>query len=169
VGRLSKVLLFVVVLAVAAAGVAVAANRVGDNNDNTLTGTNDVDYIYGLGKADTLNGLGGNDEISGNNGADTMNGGDGNDIMVGGPGVDRINAGTNTDDPNSADVVDSFDGNAETVCVGPLSGPGSNWFTLNDDIDTIVGPPNCSTVLASPTTVSITATSGPVTNSGADF
>jgi hypothetical protein len=39
VGRLSKVLVFVVVLAVATAGVALAANRIGDNNANTLTGT----------------------------------------------------------------------------------------------------------------------------------
>jgi Ca2+-binding RTX toxin-like protein len=164
VGRLSKVLVFVVVLAVAAAGVALAANRIGDDTANNLTGTALPDAIYGLAKSDTLNGLGGNDEISGNNGADTMNGGDGNDIMVGGPGVDNINAGNNTADDNSTDFVYSFDGNAEKVCVGA---PGSNWFTVNDTSDTIVGPPNCSTVLVPPS-ASITGTSGPVTNSGMD-
>jgi Ca2+-binding RTX toxin-like protein len=165
VGRLSKVLVFVVVLAVAAAGVALAANRIGDNNPNTLTGTDNPDAIYGLGKADTLNGLGGNDEISGNNGADTMNGGAGNDIMVGGPGVDNINAGTNTLDANSADVVDSFDGNVETVCLDATI--DSNWFVLRDNTDTIKGPPNCSTVFFGPE-VTAAGTSGPVTNSGMD-
>ena len=164
-GRISKVLVFVVVLAVAAAGVALAANRIGDNNPNTLTGTNNPDAIYGLGKADTLNGLGGNDEISGNGGADTMNGGDGNDIMVGGPAVDKINAGTNTLDANSADVVDSFDGNVETVCLDAAI--DSNWFVLRDNTDTIVGPPNCSTVFYGPVTTAA-GTSGPVTNSGMD-
>ena len=147
-GRLSKVLVFVVVLAVAAAGVALAANRIGDNTANTLTGTANPDAIYGLGMADTLNGLGGNDELSGNNGSDTINGGDGNDIIVGGPSVDKINAGTNTFDDNSADVVDSFDGRVETVCLdSPID---SNWFVLRDTSDTIVGPPNCSTVFFGP-------------------
>jgi Ca2+-binding RTX toxin-like protein len=163
VGRISKVLVFVVVLAVAAAGVALAANRIGDNTANTLNGTDNADNIYGLGQADTLNGLGGNDEISGNAGADTINGGDGNDIIVGGSSVDKINAGNNTDDPNSADVVDSFDGRVETVCLGT----GDNWFVLRDFADTIVGPPNCSTVLVPPSATAA-GNSGPDMASGTD-
>ena len=164
-GRLSKVLVFVVVLAVAAAGVALAANRIGDNTANTLTGTANPDAIYGLGMADTLNGLGGNDELSGNNGSDTINGGDGNDIIVGGPSVDKINAGTNTFDDNSADVVDSFDGRVETVCLdSPID---SNWFVLRDTSDTIVGPPNCSTVFFGPSATAA-GNSGPVLTSGTD-
>ena len=147
-GRLSKVLVFVVVLAVAAAGVAVASNRIGDNTTNTLTGTENPDAIYGLGKADTLNGLGGNDEISGNAGADRINGGAGNDVMVGGPGVDRINAGDNTVDANSTDFFYSFDGNAETVCIGN----GDNWNSYIDITDTVVGPPSCSTPIYTPPT-----------------
>jgi len=168
VGKLSKVLVFVVVLAVAAAGVAVAANRIGDNNANTLTGTELADAIYGLGKADTLNGLGGNDEISGNAGADTINGGDGNDIIVGGPGVDKINAGNNTASATSTDFFESFDGNAETVCVGT----GDNWNAYIDETDTIVGPPSCSTPIYTPPTTLVApadgGTGGALTMSGTD-
>ena len=155
-GRLSKVLVFVVVLAVAAAGVAVAANRIGDNNPNTLNGTNNPDAIYGLGKSDTLNGLGGNDEISGNAGADTMNGGDGYDVMVGGPGGDNINTGTSPDtaaDDGLEDFVYAFDGFADTVCFD-TGDPG--FVRFDGDLDTILGPPNCETVLFEPGAASAT-------------
>ena len=133
-GRLTKVLLFVVVLVVVAAGVALAANRIGNNNPNTLIGTDGNDNIYGLGSADTLNGLGGNDEISGNGGADRMNGGEGDDTMVGGAGVDIINTGNSIDCCNvgGTDFVHSVDGNAETVCFGT----GDGIFVV-DDIDTV--------------------------------
>jgi hypothetical protein len=156
VGRLSKVLVFVVVLAVAAAGVAVAANRIGDNNANTLNGTSDADNIYGLGARDTLNGLGGNDEISGNGGADTMNGGAGYDVMVGGPGGDNINTGTSPDTPANdslEDFVYAFDGFADTVCFGP-GDPG--FVRFDGDLDTILAPPNCQTVVSEPSAAAAT-------------
>jgi hypothetical protein len=140
---------FVVVLVVAAAGVAVAANRIGNNEANTLTGTDGNDNIYGLGSADTLNGLGGNDEISGNGGADTLNGGEGDDIVVGGAGVDMINTGNSTDFTNGQSGTDLFhseDGNAETVCIGE----GDQAGFWDGDLDTIVGPPNCTTVIFQP-------------------
>ena len=37
----------------------------GNNNDNTLTGTNRSERIYGRGGDDTINAGGGNDRISG--------------------------------------------------------------------------------------------------------
>jgi Ca2+-binding RTX toxin-like protein len=134
VGRLSKVVVFVVVLVVAAASVAVAANRIGNNEANTLTGTNDADNIYGLGAKDTLNGLGGNDEISGNGGPDTMNGGEGDDTMVGGAGVDSINTGNSTDATGTGglDFAHAADGNAETLCFGT-----GDFFFVIDTIDTV--------------------------------
>jgi Ca2+-binding RTX toxin-like protein len=133
VGRLSKVLVFVVVLVVAAASVALAANRIGNNEANTLTGTNDPDNIYGLGAADTLNGLGGNDELSGNGGADTMNGALNDDTMVGGAGVDNMNAGNSTNATGGQlDFVHSLDGLAETVCFGT-----GDFYFVADATDTI--------------------------------
>jgi Ca2+-binding RTX toxin-like protein len=132
VGRLSKVLVFVVVLVVAAASVALAANSIGNNDANTLTGTNDPDNIYGLGAADTLSGLGGNDEISGNGGADTMNGAANDDTMVGGAGVDNMNAGNASTTGGQLDFVHSLDGFAETVCFGT-----GDFYFVADTTDTI--------------------------------
>jgi Ca2+-binding RTX toxin-like protein len=167
VGRLTKVLVFVVVLVVAAAGVAVAANRIGTNQANTLTGTENPDVIVGLGGLDTLNALGGNDEVSGNNGAERMNGGNGDDVMVGGPGGDNINTGNSTDFGSGLeDFVYAFDGNADTVCVGE-----GDWFVRADEIDTILGPPNCETVihqLPSTAAANEAGNDGAVTTSSAD-
>jgi Ca2+-binding RTX toxin-like protein len=152
VGRLSKVVVFVVVLMVAAASVALAANRIGNNEANTLTGTEDNDNIYGLGAADTLNGaLGsatlataGNDEVSGNGGADTMNGGLNDDTMVGGAGVDNMNAGNSTNPTGGQlDFVHSLDGLAETVCFGT-----GDFYFVADVTDTIkvdtTAPTDCA-------------------------
>jgi Ca2+-binding RTX toxin-like protein len=152
VGRLIKVLVFVVVLAVAAAGVAVAANLIGNADANTLNGTNNADNIYGLGAADTLNGLGGNDEISGNGGPDTMNGGDGDDTMVGGAGVDRINTGNSINGGfvGGADFAHANDGLAETVCFGT-----GDFFFLVDTIDTVKADPSAPTDCASADTEQI--------------
>jgi hypothetical protein len=168
VGRLSKVVVFVVVLMVAAASVAVAANRIGTNEANTLTGTPDPDFIVGLGDADTLNGLDGRDELSGSNGADTMNGGLNDDTMVGGPGVDNMNSGNSTDIlGGQLDFVHSLDGVAETVCFGT----GDFYFvadssaTLTDTIkrDTIA-PTDCAAATGTttiwPTTPATTLPAG---------
>jgi Ca2+-binding RTX toxin-like protein len=146
VGRLSKVVVFVVVLMVAAASVAVAANRIGNNDANTLTGTADPDFIVGLGGADTLNGLDNRDELSGSNGTDTMNGGEGDDTMVGGPGLDNMNAGNSTNATGGQlDFVHSLDGVAETVCFGTTG----DFYFVADTTDTIkraaAGQTNCAT------------------------
>jgi Ca2+-binding RTX toxin-like protein len=167
VGRLSKVLVFVVVLVVAAASVAVAANRIGNNEANTLPGTDQADNIYGLGSGDTLNGaLGsaGNDEVSGNGGADTMNGGLNDDTMVGGAGVDVMNAGNSTNATGGQlDFVHSLDGVAETVCFGT-----GDFYFVADATDTIkrsaATSTNCTTgattIYAPPTPVVGTVVEG---------
>src|SRR5215831_733853 len=52
---------------------------IGDDGDNTLTGTPIADVIRGLGGNDTLSGLAGED---------VLEGGDGNDVLDGGTGID---------------------------------------------------------------------------------
>src|SRR5215813_2820469 len=52
---------------------------IGDEGDNTLTGTPIADVISGLGGNDTLSGLAGED---------VLDGGDGNDVLDGGAGID---------------------------------------------------------------------------------
>jgi hypothetical protein len=167
VGRLTKVVVFVVVLVVAAAGVAVAANRIGNNQANTLHGTDNADAVYGLLANDTLNGLGGNDEVSGNAGADLMDGGNGDDVMVGGPGNDNIKTGNSKNNGRGLeDFVYAFDGFADTVCVG-----NGDWTVIHDEIDTVLGPPNCNTVHYQPSSTAAaneTGNDGAVTMSSAD-
>ena len=58
---------------------------IGDNNDNTLTGTAADDTIFGLG---------GNDNIDSGGGNDALYGGDGDDTMTSHNGVDTVDGGT---------------------------------------------------------------------------
>jgi hypothetical protein len=55
---------------------------IGDNNDNTLTGTSAGDTMFGLGGNDTILGLGGNDTLDGGPGNDWIDGGAGDDTAV---------------------------------------------------------------------------------------
>jgi Ca2+-binding RTX toxin-like protein len=58
------------------------ASIVGDDGDNTPTGTSNDDYLSGLGGNDTLVGFGGQDLLDGGAGDDTLDGGDGIDTAV---------------------------------------------------------------------------------------
>ncbi|MCC1491389.1 calcium-binding protein [Cognatishimia sp. F0-27] len=60
----------------------------GNDNSETLTGTE---------QDDTINGLGGNDQLAGAGGDDVLNGGPGNDWMYSEPGDDTYNAGPGFD------------------------------------------------------------------------
>ena len=144
------------------------ALRIGNDNANTLNGTDGNDFIYGLGDRDILTGRAGNDEISGNNGADIMKGNANDDVMVGGRGSDDINTGNSTDlGSGLEDFVYAFDGVPDTVCVGT-----GDWEVRFDgDLDTIFGPPNCTTVIFQPsstTTATEAANGGARTISSAD-
>jgi Ca2+-binding RTX toxin-like protein len=66
------------------------ARRVGNDKDNTLSGTGDADEILGRGGDDTLKGKGGNDLIEGGSGNDKAWGGNGADEILGGGGNDRL-------------------------------------------------------------------------------
>jgi Ca2+-binding RTX toxin-like protein len=66
---------------------------VGTGASETLTGTDETDYLYGQGGADTITGNGlsdflygddGQDWVFGGNGADYIHGGNGSDILFGG-------------------------------------------------------------------------------------
>lgn len=80
--------------------------RRGNDNDNNLQGTEDIDTLIGGDGNDTLDGLGcpdildggrGSDEINGGNGGDVINGAQGNDTLNGGNGNDRMNGGLGND------------------------------------------------------------------------
>jgi len=70
---------------------------VGNNNGNTLVGTNVSDLILGNGGNDTLFGRSGNDRIEGGVGNDILFGEAGNDSLLGGVGSDRLTGGGGDD------------------------------------------------------------------------
>ncbi|MDH4386241.1 MAG: calcium-binding protein, partial [Caulobacter sp.] len=84
------------------------ANLIGDNNPNTLTGTELQDLIQGLAGDDILTGLGGNDTIEGGTGADIIDGGDGDDILDGGDDADQITTGSGNDTVNGGTGSDQI-------------------------------------------------------------
>ena len=69
--------------------------KIGDNNDNNLQGSQDVDWLLGKGGKDVLDDLGGNDWLSGDEGKDVLFGGGGNDYLNGGADETPFMAMTN--------------------------------------------------------------------------
>lgn len=69
----------------------------GDDGNNTLNGTNNIDYLYGYGGNDTLNGKNGDDFLYGGTGNDELDGGYGNDWLEGGAGDDHMIGGADND------------------------------------------------------------------------
>lgn len=69
----------------------------GDDDDNTLEGSEGNDTLDGGKGNDSINGHGGDDILIGGDGNDTLNGGEGNDTLDGGLGDDVLN-GNNGDD-----------------------------------------------------------------------
>jgi Ca2+-binding RTX toxin-like protein len=83
------------------------ATQSGVNDDapnDTLTGTNGIDYLLGNLGDDVLSGLGGDDVLIGGAGMDTLTGGAGIDTLTGGAGADRFVL-TNGDGP---DLITDF-------------------------------------------------------------
>jgi hypothetical protein len=97
---------------------------IGDNNSNTLKGTNNLDIIVGNNGNDTINGGGGDDLISGGNGNDTISGGGGNDLISGDNGDDIINAGTGSDIVFGGNGSDTIDGGSGSDII--LGGNGND-------------------------------------------
>jgi Ca2+-binding RTX toxin-like protein len=108
------------------------ATRLGDSQNNTLTGGPGPDVILGFAGKDVIKGLGDNDALCAGNGKDSI---------TGGAGDDYINGGTNNDTaffPGAAVTVNLNSGTA-------VSGPDSDTLvsianvqaSLNND--TIIG------------------------------
>ena len=73
--------------------------REGNNEDNSLSGTQANDILIGNGGNDTINGYGGNDRLFGGAGNDNLSGGDGDDTYLYnlGDGLDTIMDSGNRD------------------------------------------------------------------------
>jgi|EndMetStandDraft_4_1072995.scaffolds.fasta_scaffold74971_1 hypothetical protein len=90
---------------------------VGNNNKNTLFGSNFDDEIEGRDKADILFGLDGNDLLLGGKGNDTLYGGAGNDTLVGAKGNDLLIGGAGADAFMGGSGIDTVDYSANTSAV----------------------------------------------------
>ena len=123
-----------------------AAQLLGGDGNDTLTGASSNDQLFGQDGNDLLSGAGGNDLLSGGDGNDsllggagndTLNGGSGNDFLDGNQGVDVANMGAGDDvflwDPgDGSDVVHGGAGFDEMVFNGAA---GAEQFTLSADGD----------------------------------
>lgn len=96
-----------VLLVAIAAGTALAALRIGNDNPNDLFGTRGdnqgQDTLLGLGAGDELVGRSAADQLAGGFGRDRLEGNDGNDTLDGGRGEDRIFTGRGFDFVYAAD------------------------------------------------------------------
>ena len=123
--------------------VPVASLIPGDDNDNTLTGTETADDLSGGGGNDRLAGLGADDRLDGGTGNDTLEGGDGNDILFGGVGNDSLSGGSGIDTLDGGagdDTLSGRDGN-DTLCAGDgndtlIGGTGVNTLDGGAGADT---------------------------------
>lgn len=93
-----------VVVSLAVAGIAWAAD---------LTGTTGRDHIKGTQSADTINALAGNDEVHARGGGDTVNGGPGRDEERGGKGKDTLNGDDGRDNLDGGKDDDTLNGGAD--------------------------------------------------------
>ncbi len=69
----------------------------GTAGNDTLTGTNQSEFIFGFGGDDMLRGRGGNDSINGGPGNDIIYGDNGNDKLLASAGQDRVFGGAGND------------------------------------------------------------------------
>ncbi|MFD1332219.1 hypothetical protein ACFQ4O_09445 [Methylopila musalis] len=82
------------------------------DGDDTLTGTNQADYIDGRGGNDVIRGGRGDDELLGGYGDDQLHGDRGNDEIKGGPGNDILSGGLGNDDLEGGSGHDRLNGGA---------------------------------------------------------
>ena len=73
--------------------------------DDTITGTDGIDFLFGFSGNDTLTGGSGIDSLDGGSGDDILDGGDGDDLLDGGLGNDTLIGGAG-DDSIEASVGD---------------------------------------------------------------
>ncbi|HYU60050.1 MAG TPA: hypothetical protein VEK39_04770 [Solirubrobacterales bacterium] len=136
------------VVAISAAGVALADNITGTQGDDVLTGTPFDDHIVGKKGNDTINALAGNDDVAGGKGNDVVNGDEGNDTLSGKKGADQINGGTGNDSINARD---GKHGGPDTVTCGEDGEPeySTDADTVRADKNDIVAA-DCESVDVTP-------------------
>ncbi len=134
----------------------------GGAGDDTLNGTNSVDFIFGYGGDDTLSGRNGDDTIYGGDGNDTLNGQGDSDALFGGAGDDILvwdsidttidgGSGTDTLDASGADVdITTFAGTFTGIEQIDLSAVGNQSVTLSAQDVLDMSDTNTVTVVGGP-------------------
>jgi Ca2+-binding RTX toxin-like protein len=117
--------------------VALADTFSGNNNDNTIKGTNGNDRIYGRGGDDDLSGRGGHDRIFGQEDDDELRGHAGRDILFGEGGDDLLKGQDGSDEANGGPEDDLINmvGDDERDYVNCGSGFDRAHLTSNDFVD----------------------------------
>ncbi len=120
-----------------AAGVALAALRIGNDQPNKLFGTygDNVgqDTLLGFGAGDLLVGRSAADQLAGGSGPDRLYGNEGNDTLDGGPGRDRIFTGF------GFDFVYAKDGFKDYI---NCNGEGNYRLVFDKGLDVLAKCPN---------------------------
>lgn len=156
----------------------------GTEGDNTLNGRGGNDRLFGGGGndtllggdgLDTLYGQEGNDTLSGGDGGDMLDGGDGDDVMDGGGGMDSLNGGSGEDTYVLAagygmDSVDDLDGPSWVRINGALT-VGELTFAVTENLQLRIGVAGTadSLQLALDTLAGIRFANGGVLDRGALF
>jgi Ca2+-binding RTX toxin-like protein len=118
-------------------GIAAAAQTlIGNDLNNTITGSTGNDILYGGAGNDTLNGGAGNDTLYGGDGNDTLNGGSGNDLMYGGTGNDTYIV------DDSGDMVVEYSGEGTDTVKTSLAS-----YTLGANVEHLTGTAATSQIL----------------------
>lgn len=127
---------------------------IGDETDEEIFGTADVNCIFGMGGNDTITGANaddwlsggpGDDTIDGGRGIDHIDGGDGNDFIAGGNGADFLEGGDGNDVIIGGGADDNIDGGLGDDLV--LGGKGADVLIAgggNDVIDGGKGADTCN-------------------------
>ncbi|QLH50800.1 MAG: cadherin-like domain-containing protein [Candidatus Accumulibacter cognatus] len=112
----------------------------GDDNNNTLFGTEGAEVIFGLGGFDVLYGNGGDDYLDGGAGYNQLHGGDGDDVLVTTGGYGDLYGESGNDTLIGGDWGSNLDGGSgDDRLVG---GEGFNSFSDSEGANVFVGGPN---------------------------
>lgn len=125
----------------------------GDDNSNSLFGTQDNDVIHGKGGADLIWGYGGVDLLFGDDGDDWIVGGAGPDVINGGTGIDTASYYSSTHGVNvslttglghggdaEGDLLSNVENLSGSTWNDTLEGnAGNNSLWGNDQYDTLYG------------------------------